>query len=90
MIIPPAGPDIMRERRGSCSSNDSESENYYLERSRSRRRPISRPRYKHIPISNSNEETYKIINNLHRTFAQLKDPMVAREENARNSGYDSR
>ena len=90
MIIPPAGPDIMRERRESCSSNDSESENYYLERSRSRRRPISRPRSKHNAISNYNEDTYKIINHLHRTMTQQKDVMVAREKNNQNSRYDSR
>ena len=86
MIIPPAGPGIMRERRESCSSNDSESENYYLERSRSRRR---RPRPKHNAINNFNEETYKIINHLHRTMTQQQDAMKAREKNIENSKYDS-
>ena len=85
MVIPPAGADFMREKGGSCSSNDSESENSYLERSRS----ISRPQSKHIAISNFNEETYKIINHLHRTMTQQKDAIEARKKNSENSKYDT-
>ena len=89
MSIPPSGANFMSKRGESCSSNDSESENYHLKRSQSRSRPISRPQSKHIAINNLNEETYKIINHLHRTMAQQKDAMEARENNSENSKYGS-
>ena len=85
MIIPPAGADFMREREESCSSNDSESENYYLERSRSRIRSNSQPRSKHIAIHNLNEEIDKIIIDLQRVMSQHGDALLRRGRNTEHS-----
>ena len=75
---------------GHYDQYDEESEYYYPERRRSRSRPNSRPQSKHIAINNFNEETYKIINHLHRTMSQQRDATLRREKNTENSRYDSR
>jgi len=74
---------------GHYDQYDEESEYYYPERRRSRSRPNSRPQSKHIAINNFNEETYKIINHLHRTMSQQRDATLRREKNTENSRYDS-